>query len=74
MIYPNPVKETLNINNSSNQTVTATIYDVSGKKLQSHVLESSKETINVKPLKTGLYFVVFENEAGERSSERFIKK
>lgn len=74
LIYPNPVKETLNINNSSNQTVTVTIYDVSGKKLQSHVLESSKEIINVKPLKTGLYFVVFENEAGEPSSERFIKK
>ncbi len=74
LIYPNPVKETVNINNSSNQTVTVTIYDVSGKKLQSHVLESSKETINVKPLKAGLYFVVFENEAGERSSERFVKQ
>lgn len=74
LIYPNPVKETVNINNSSNQTVTVTIYDVSGKKLQTHTLKNKVSTINVKALRKGLYFVVFENEAGERSSERFIKK
>tara|TARA_R100001369_G_scaffold92136_1_gene135652 strand:+ start:3118 stop:3894 length:777 start_codon:yes stop_codon:yes gene_type:complete len=73
-MYPNPVKETLNINNPSNQTATATIYDVSGKKLQSHTLKNSLSTIEVKTLRAGLYFIIFENEAGKRVRKRFIKK
>lgn len=72
-IYPNPVKETLQINNSSNQTGIATIYTVNGKKLQSHFLENRVSTINVKALNPGLYFVVFESETGERVSKKFIK-
>ncbi len=73
-MYPNPVKETLNINNPLNQTATVTIYNVSGKKLQSHTLKNSLSTINVKALRAGLYFVIFESEAGKRVSKRFIKK
>ncbi|WP_339699633.1 T9SS type A sorting domain-containing protein [uncultured Marixanthomonas sp.] len=73
-IYPNPTKENLNINNPLNQTATVTIYDVSGKKLQSHILKNSLSTINTKALRAGLYFVIFENEAGKRVSKRFIKK
>ncbi|RFN58847.1 T9SS type A sorting domain-containing protein [Marixanthomonas ophiurae] len=73
-IYPNPVKETLKISNDLNQTVTATIYDVSGKRLQSHALENSLSSIDVKALSAGLYFVFFENKAGERASKKFIKK
>ncbi len=73
-LYPNPVKENLTINNTSNQSVIATIYDVSGKLLQSHTLEANASNINVKTLKAGLYFVVFESEAGERVSKKFIKK
>ncbi len=74
IIYPNPVKENLTINNTSNQSVTATLYDVSGKLLQSHSLEANASAINVKTLKAGLYFVVFESEAGERLSKKFVKK
>lgn len=72
-IYPNPVKETLNINNGSNQQVTATVYDIDGKLLQSHSLENNLSTLDVKALSQGLYFVVFENENGERVSKKFIK-
>jgi len=72
-MYPNPVQENLTIKNISNQAVTATLYDVSGKLLQSHELEENTSTINVKTLNTGLYFVVFENESGERVSKKFVK-
>src|SRR5690606_9412662 len=65
-LYPNLVRETLHINKGSTQSVSATIYDVNGKKLQSHFLKTNTSTIDVKALNPGLYFVVFESEAGER--------
>lgn len=40
-IYPNPLKETLHINITSNQVVWATVYDINGKKLQSYSLENN---------------------------------
>ncbi len=73
-MYPNPVQANLSINNTSNQSVKATIYDVNGKVLQSYTLEAYTSTINVKSLKTGLYFVIFENEGGERVSKKFVKR
>jgi len=72
--YPNPVKETLLINNTSNQSVTATIYDVSGKELQKYSFEGSNETLDVEALTPGLYFIVFESEAGEQVSKKFVKQ
>lgn len=73
-LYPNPVNESLNVNNNSNQQVTATMYDIDGKWVQNHALETSDETIDVKALNTGLYFIVFENESGERVSKKFVKR
>lgn len=72
-IYPNPIKETLHINNTTSQSVTATIYDLNGKQLQSHSLENNLSTLNVKALNQGLYFVVFESEDGDRVSKKFVK-
>jgi len=73
MMHPNPVKENLNIQTNSNQSVSATIYDVSGKLIHKQFLEENNSSINVKALNTGLYFVVFENERGERVSKKFVK-
>jgi len=73
-IYPNPVKETLNINNNSNQRVTAIIYDLNGKLLQSHTIENNTTALSVKSLDQGLYFIVFETETGERISKKFVKR
>lgn len=74
LIYPNPVYETLNLYNSSYQSVTAAIYDIKGKWLQSLSLENNASTIDVKALNPGVYFMVFESEAGEKVSKKFIKK
>jgi hypothetical protein len=73
IVFPNPIKESLQINSTSSQFVTATIYDISGKQLQSHSLQNSLSAISVKALNQGLYFVVFENEAGEKVSKKFVK-
>ncbi|GGD90362.1 hypothetical protein GCM10011312_12830 [Planktosalinus lacus] len=73
-LYPNPVKEILNIDNTSNQIVSASIYDINGKLLQNHFLETNNSTIDVKAIKQGLYFVVFESELRERVSKKFVKQ
>jgi hypothetical protein len=73
-IHPNPVKESLEVNNTSNQEVTASVYDINGKQLQSHYLEYNLSKIDVKALNSGLYFVVFESETGERVSKKFVKQ
>lgn len=73
-LYPNPVKETLHINNGSNQNVIATIFDLSGKELQKHSFINSNKAIDIKALNSGLYFIVFENELGEQVSKKFVKQ
>lgn len=72
-IYPNPTINNLYINKTFNQSVEATIYNLTGKQLQTQTLETSSSTIDVKALKKGLYFVVFESESGQRVSKKFIK-
>ncbi|HZH70704.1 MAG TPA: T9SS type A sorting domain-containing protein, partial [Flavobacteriaceae bacterium] len=52
-LYPNPVKETLNINNSSNQAVRAIIYGLNSKLLQSHAIENNTTALDVKSLNQG---------------------
>ncbi len=73
-LYPNPVNESVNVKNNSNQQVTATIYNIDGKWVQNHSLETNLSIIDVKELKSGLYFVVFESEVGERVSKKFVKQ
>lgn len=73
-LYPNPAKETLNINNNSNQQVSAIIYDLNGKLLQSHDIDNEMTALDVKSLDQGLYFIVFETETGEWLHKRFVKK
>jgi len=73
-LYPNPVKETLNINNHSNQQVSAIIYDLNGKQMKSYTIENNTTVLEVKSLNQGLYFIVFETETGERVSKKFVKK
>ncbi|MBA3987411.1 MAG: T9SS type A sorting domain-containing protein [Flavobacteriales bacterium] len=72
-LYPNPVKEVLYVNNILKQEVMASVYDISGKLLQSHSIETSLSTINLQELNSGLYFVVFKSKTGERVSKKFVK-
>lgn len=73
-IYPNPVNETIYINQTNHQKVKTTIYDMSGKKIQSHTLENNVSAFDIKSLNQGLYFVIFQSEAGEWVSKKFVKK
>lgn len=73
-IFPNPVQETLHINQTNYQYSFAIIYDLQGKNLGQHLLENSKSTIDVKSFIAGLYFLVLESEKGERVTQKLVKK
>jgi hypothetical protein len=73
-LYPNPVREILYVSNTFNQSVQVNIYDLNGKLLQRNVVNATQTQIDVRQLNTGLYFVVFESEFGERVSKKFVKK
>ncbi|MGC6429418.1 MAG: LamG-like jellyroll fold domain-containing protein [Jejuia sp.] len=55
-IYPNPVKDVLNVKlNSEHQNVTLEIYDALGKRVK-YILKLPSASVNVETLNSGLYF------------------
>jgi len=68
-LYPNPTTSVLNIK-MTNHLKQATIYSVLGRK----VLETTSKTIQTSNLKTGLYLIKIEDENGNVSTQKFIKK
>ena len=67
-LFPNPVKEILNIKMDDNLS-QAFIYNLQGQK----VIESTTKQINVSNLKNGVYFIKVSAE-GKNSTKRFIKR
>jgi ELWxxDGT repeat protein len=69
IIYPNPVNDILYI--KSNSTIkTGIIYNLLGKKMKT----TSNTSVNVSNLKSGIYFLKIEDEFGNISSKKWIKK
>ena len=75
-IYPNPVKDFLNIpvEVMSDQTEIF-IYDVTGKKVKSEKMSKGKYTytLNLNQLNNGLYIVSIVNENGLVVNKKFFK-
>ncbi|MFK8059805.1 MAG: T9SS type A sorting domain-containing protein [Polaribacter sp.] len=71
-MYPNPANNSLNISANGN-IEKAEIFNVLGKKVQSFNLNSSKETLDISNLSTGIYLVkyVVDNKVG---TAKFIKQ
>ena len=65
-VYPNPVKDKLYIE-SQEPIVSATIYDINGRLLQTITLigNQSLQSIDVKQLSKGVYFVSLKSTKGE---------
>ncbi|MEI9943543.1 MAG: T9SS type A sorting domain-containing protein [Chitinophagaceae bacterium] len=71
-IYPNPVKDVININTGNARVVKtkATIYDVSGRLMQSVLISNSQQQVNVKALAKGMYSIQF----ADGTVQRFMKE
>lgn len=74
-LYPNPAKAsvTFSIEGNENQT-TYTIFDLSGKAiLTGTMLGTENKTVSVEALKSGMYFVRFQNESFQKTETLVIK-
>lgn len=72
-IYPNPVKDKLNLNLDIHNAVDVSIYSTSGVLLISKKLNNEGEEIDVSELKEGSYIIIVNGER-ELLREQFIKK
>ena len=56
------------------QNAVMEMYDINGKLMGNHQLLSGENTIDASTLSTGLYIVNFKNDAGQKTSAKFVKK
>ncbi len=66
-LYPNPTDGIINIvfnHNLSNEFISITVYDISGRKIQSNEFEQNNHfyTIDLSELSSGTYFISIQNE------------
>jgi len=76
-IYPNPVKEVMNvtINSTENTAYTLRIVNLAGKEvMRKSEIDSKKFSMNVSHLAGGVYTVEFTNAKGEKSVIKMIKE
>lgn len=71
-VYPNPVENTLNLQLPSGVT-KIDIVSVTGKTVKS-ITNFSEESIDVRDLTTGVYFIKISNTNGHIDLSKFIKK
>lgn len=64
-VYPNPVRDILNISQTNNETIKSiSVYNLLGQQLLYISMESNEASINVSQLKTGNYIVKLETQSG----------
>ena len=76
-VYPNPVKDILNIQNFySNSTIS--LFDILGKNYEINVIndfENNRLSLNMSNLETGIYFIKIQNiNTGQLKTVRLIKQ
>ncbi len=70
LIYPNPIKDILNIGtNSNNKLKKVIIYDLLGK----IILQTNRSTIDLSNTKKGIYFVRIMTKKGNIFNKKIIK-
>lgn len=72
-LYPNPIQNILNIQNTASNLFKVQIYDLNGRLLQNHSLQSQEVSLDVSDLLSGVYLVVLENEIGNQISRKIVK-
>lgn len=70
-IYPNPANDYVFINNTSTYVISCTLYDASGRKLDSWELNPGQQQINLSGFARGVYQIELEHN-GLRTTKRFV--
>jgi len=72
ILYPNPVKDVINIQSKDSNEFSYQIYNLAGQVVLTG--KSSDKKINAQKLSSGNYVLELTNKQGEKSSQKFIKK
>lgn len=73
-IYPNPVKDIVNIAIKDNSTIkTIELYDIQGRLLQTQVVNNISSELNLSSRANGMYFVKINTDLGSKV-EKLIKE
>jgi hypothetical protein len=72
-LFPNPVQNILNIQNTASNLSKVQVYDLNGRLLQNYSLQSQEVTLDVSQLNSGIYLVVLENEMGNQITRKIVK-
>ena len=76
-VYPNPVKDILNIQNVYSNSTTS-LFDILGKNYEINVIndfENNRLSLNMSNLETGIYFIRIQDiNTGQLKTLRLIKQ
>lgn len=72
-LYPNPAQNILNIQNTASNLSKVQIYDLNGRLLQNHAMQTKEVSLDVSGLQSGVYLVVLENETGHQITRKIVK-
>lgn len=72
-IYPNPASSQLNISSFKNIEGSLTIYDTRGRPVKRHEVKKGNNVIQIKHLKSGLYFIKIES-VKKTFQSKFVKQ
>ncbi|KFC24670.1 M4 family metallopeptidase [Chryseobacterium sp. FH1] len=72
VIYPNPVKDVINIQSKDSSELSYQVYNVAGQVVLTG--KSSDKKINAQKLVSGNYVLELTSKFGEKTTQKFIKK
>ena len=73
-IYPNPVKDIVNITIKNNSTIkTIELYDIQGRLLQTQLVNNISSELNLSSRANGIYFIKINTDKGSKV-EKLVKK
>jgi uncharacterized repeat protein (TIGR03803 family) len=76
VLYPNPVERILHIRSAFGQNPLATVFDGQGKVVKNWQLRGPGPAfdVDISSLKSGVYFLVLRDAAGNRTRRMFVKR
>ncbi|MDI1256798.1 MAG: FG-GAP-like repeat-containing protein [Flavobacterium sp.] len=71
VVYPNPVKDVINLSGNVANIKTAQIFDLSGKLILTK--EINNQTVSAQGLPTGTYILILKDNNGRKHTQKFLK-
>ena len=73
-IYPNPVKDVLNVKTETMNFESFQIYDVKGRVVKDVIVNQNSSQLNVADLESGVYMIKIVTDQGSSTTKKFIKQ